>query len=294
MTLAFQNYPYASLASTLCDQVLSTYPNHFKLSWIESNDLLMVLFGTIPVPFKNSWYNIPVEFVLPKLFPLNSPAVRVVPTDQMQIHSNNNVNADGRVTMPYLKAWSRESTLKELCAQMVTIFQKQPPVYAATPKSPLQNQQPLVVTQYDPLQSMKDDLYYKLMPLYLQLKLKLETDLAHNQAQTTRLAQNREKIKEKTIKINEIINKQQSQTESIQQRNLELDLLLKGHYDQVDDCFIPEDPLLFENLVKKESIQDTLDILQFKFENKEVTAEQWMRNVNTLARELFFAFSALK
>ena len=304
MNSNFQNYPNAALATSLTNQLLAAYPNHFKISWIQTNDVLTVIYGTLPVPYKKSWYNIPIELILPKTFPLHAPLVRVVPTDNMSIFVSNNVHADGKVILPYIQRWSNSSTLTQLCLEMVEIFKLQPPVYASTPKtspgakqSPVQQtsahqspviQQPIQVTQYDPLQTLRDDVYYKLVPIFKQLKQDMESELNNLRAHAQQVKHSKAGLHDKLNKITTIIQQQLSQCEIINKEIERLKLINSTKYDQVLECFIPQDPLGFDNIIKRETIQDTLDILQHKFENKEMKVDVWMKVVNQLGREQFY------
>eukprot|EP00835_Amoeboradix_gromovi_P004069 NODE_297_length_11469_cov_0.855937.p5 type:complete len:301 gc:universal NODE_297_length_11469_cov_0.855937:8788-9690(+) len=293
----FQNYPHASLASSLTEEMMSAFPNHFKLSWIQTTEILMVVYGTLPVPYKNSWYNIPIEFVLPKLFPVKNPLVKVVPTENMSIYPSAYVNNDGRVSIPYLQSWSKSCTLRQLCAEMIEIFRHQTPVYSSVPtknivqKSPVSSdyhRTPIQVTQYDPLHQLRDDVYYNLLPLFNQLEVALQSKLNKVKLQSLQVQQSKSAINDKFNQISNFILHQHFQRDLFQNEITKLNSVINSNYDEVEECFIPSDSNEFQWLVKKETLSDILDILQTKFENKEINVNSWMKLVNQLAREQFY------
>lgn len=50
-------------------------------------------------------YKIPVRFWLPKAFPKEGPSVQIHPSPDMVLTAVDYVDADGIVTIPYLKHW---------------------------------------------------------------------------------------------------------------------------------------------------------------------------------------------
>jgi ESCRT-I complex subunit TSG101 len=50
-------------------------------------------------------FQIPVRLWLPKSFPKDGPSIQVNPTPDMALAEVNYVDADGMMTMPYLKHW---------------------------------------------------------------------------------------------------------------------------------------------------------------------------------------------
>ncbi|XP_055335631.1 tumor susceptibility gene 101 protein-like isoform X2 [Paramacrobiotus metropolitanus] len=96
-----------------------------------SNKELMNLFGTLPINYKGSTYNIPVQIWLMDTHPQNPPFCYVKPTPDMKIKPNLHVDQNGRVYLPYLTDWRHNSSdLLEFCHIMAMIFGEQPPVYS--------------------------------------------------------------------------------------------------------------------------------------------------------------------
>ena len=66
---------------------------------------MICLTGTIPMPYKGSTYNIPVNIWIHADYPSQAPIVLVTPTKDMQIKPSKIVDNNGRVYLPYLHEW---------------------------------------------------------------------------------------------------------------------------------------------------------------------------------------------
>lgn len=85
-----------------------------KLCWILANptpDSLIqpASFHNIALSVADKPYQIPLRLWLPKAFPKERPTVQIHPSPDMELTSVNYVDADGKVTLPYLTDW------KEVC-----------------------------------------------------------------------------------------------------------------------------------------------------------------------------------
>ncbi|KAL7269036.1 Suppressor protein stp22 of temperature-sensitive alpha-factor receptor and arginine permease [Rhizina undulata] len=97
------------------------------------SELLLHLFGTIPVAFRGSSYNIPVSIWIPHQYPKRAPMVFVTPSRDMLIRPGNHVDASGKCYHPYLANWincSDRSNIVDLCDVLRGVFGREPPVYA--------------------------------------------------------------------------------------------------------------------------------------------------------------------
>ncbi|GMT24858.1 hypothetical protein PFISCL1PPCAC_16155, partial [Pristionchus fissidentatus] len=89
------------------------------------------MFGTIPVQYKGSVYNIPISIYLWDSHPYYAPICNVVPTALMVIKESEHVNKQGRVFLPYLNEWRFPGyDLYGLIQMMVMIFQDRCPLFA--------------------------------------------------------------------------------------------------------------------------------------------------------------------
>lgn len=101
-----------------------TYPNG------QSKDLV-TLNGTIPVTYKNSRYNIPVQLFLSDAHPYTPPLCYVRPTPEMSINVSDHVDANGRINLPVLREWNYPSSdIYMLLSVMAMKFSEQSPVFA--------------------------------------------------------------------------------------------------------------------------------------------------------------------
>lgn len=90
---------------------------------------LLCLSGTIPVSYRGTFYNIPVAMYLLHNHPTAAPYCYVKPTANMQVRAGRNVDASGRIYLPYLSDWKQHShNLTGLVQIMAVVFGEQPPV----------------------------------------------------------------------------------------------------------------------------------------------------------------------
>ncbi|XP_061416862.1 tumor susceptibility gene 101 protein-like [Lethenteron reissneri] len=96
-----------------------------------SSKELVNLSGTIPVHYKGTIYNIPVQVWLFHTHPYQPPYCFVKPTSSMLIKEGKHVGKDGRVYLPYLHEWkAHASDLLGLVHVMLAVFGEQPPLYS--------------------------------------------------------------------------------------------------------------------------------------------------------------------
>jgi len=98
-----------------------------------SPQALLTLSGTVPITYKGSTYNIPVDLYIPLSYPVSSPRVYVRPTPTMSIKPNHkHVDSEGLLYTPYLSSWtpSTRPNLDSLVREIRDIFGSEPPVYA--------------------------------------------------------------------------------------------------------------------------------------------------------------------
>ncbi|PUU74511.1 UEV domain-domain-containing protein [Tuber borchii] len=98
-------------------------------------ELLLHLYGTIPVLFRGATYNIPLTIWLPHTYPRQPPMAFVTPAKDMLIRPGNHVDPSGRCYHPYLANWvnySDKSNIVDLCDVLRGVFGREPPVYSKT------------------------------------------------------------------------------------------------------------------------------------------------------------------
>lgn len=92
---------------------------------------LVSLLGTIPVNFRSSVYNIPVQIYLPDAYPYEAPLVYVRPTPDMSINVSQTVDSNGRVSLPALSDWRHPMSDLYMLLNLLTIrFSEQTPLYS--------------------------------------------------------------------------------------------------------------------------------------------------------------------
>lgn len=90
---------------------------------------LLCLSGTVPVSYRGTVYNIPVAMYLLENHPMVAPFCYVKPTTTMQVRPGRNVDASGRIYLPYLSEWKQHShDLTGLVQIMAVVFSESPPV----------------------------------------------------------------------------------------------------------------------------------------------------------------------
>lgn len=146
-----------------------------------SSKELVTLRGTIPVQFRNSVYNIPVQLYLPDGYPYEAPIVYVRPTPDMNINVSPTVDSNGRVSLPVLSEWRHPSSDLYMLLNLLTIrFSEQTPLYTKPrssssnsgasggyprgadsdmPPYPIQNQTPYPISSGMPMPSSTASAY---------------------------------------------------------------------------------------------------------------------------------------
>ncbi|CAG8707955.1 19074_t:CDS:2 [Dentiscutata erythropus] len=93
---------------------------------------LLCLHGTIPITFKSTPYNIPIDIWIPTEYPMTAPIVLVVPTSNMLVRPSKIVDVSGRCQHTYLQHWGinpqEESNIVTLCTILQGVFSQNPPV----------------------------------------------------------------------------------------------------------------------------------------------------------------------
>ncbi|KAG2175644.1 hypothetical protein INT43_001291, partial [Umbelopsis isabellina] len=104
--------------------------------------LLLCLYGTTPITYRSSPYNIPVAMWIPTDYPTHPPIFYVKPTSNMLVRPGMHVDVSGLCYHPYLASWKEDvanHNLVELIAIFQQVFGKEPPVYT---KPSTSNQSP--------------------------------------------------------------------------------------------------------------------------------------------------------
>ncbi|KAI5820296.1 UEV domain-containing protein [Pyronema omphalodes] len=99
------------------------------------SELLLHLFGTLPVMFRGATYNIPFAIWVPFEYPKIPPMAFVTPAEGMMVRPGNHVDTAGKCYHPYLANWvnySERSNLVDLCDVLRGVFGREPPVVAKT------------------------------------------------------------------------------------------------------------------------------------------------------------------
>ncbi|CBQ73215.1 related to Tumor susceptibility gene 101 protein [Sporisorium reilianum SRZ2] len=102
--------------------------------------LLLTLDGTIPVDFRNTTYNIPVAYWIPRDYPREPPMAFVAPTPDMAIRKGPNVDPSGEIGGEYLRRWRSKPeacNLLDLIHDCQHTFGREPPVYAKPKPTPV-------------------------------------------------------------------------------------------------------------------------------------------------------------
>ncbi|KAH8548993.1 UEV domain-containing protein [Umbelopsis sp. PMI_123] len=100
--------------------------------------LLLCLYGTTPITYRASPYNIPVAIWIPIEYPMSPPIFYVRPTSNMLVRPGINVDVSGFCYHSYLSTW-KEDVVNHNLAELIAIFQqvfgKEPPVYTKPPSN---------------------------------------------------------------------------------------------------------------------------------------------------------------
>ena len=93
---------------------------------------LVMLRGTVPIVYRGSSYNIPVQIVVMSYHPSGPPIMHVKPTPDMEVKQrHDHVDRNGQVYLPYLTNWyPARSSLVGAISAMIEVFSRVPPVYS--------------------------------------------------------------------------------------------------------------------------------------------------------------------
>ncbi|TIA83902.1 hypothetical protein E3P94_01561 [Wallemia ichthyophaga] len=97
------------------------------------SELLVNVYGTLPIQFRDATYNIPLSLWLPLDYPASPPWVYVVPTATMLVRAGHGVESSGLVRSPYVFDWARKPeacNLVDLAYALRNSFEMFPPLYA--------------------------------------------------------------------------------------------------------------------------------------------------------------------
>ena len=68
--------------------------------------LLLHLVGTLPVTFRGTLYNFPLDIWIPHAYPFDPPIVYVTPTSDMVVRVGQHVTLEGKLYHHYLAHWA--------------------------------------------------------------------------------------------------------------------------------------------------------------------------------------------
>lgn len=107
--------PYADPQRTFADvtSLLDGYPSlsprtDLYISNVGQSSLLLQLYGTLPIQYRNATYNIPVQIWVTRAYPREPPIAFVTPTSTMLVRKTEDVELDGEVQTEYAKQWARK------------------------------------------------------------------------------------------------------------------------------------------------------------------------------------------
>ncbi|CAG8637526.1 12486_t:CDS:2, partial [Ambispora leptoticha] len=113
-SLIVANYQYLDRVLRDVEETMMLYktllPKFESYTYETGNcQLLVCLYGTIPITYRSSPYYIQVAFWIPTEYPHSPPIVFVVPMSNMLIKTGKHVDPNGRCNHPYLTCWQSRS-----------------------------------------------------------------------------------------------------------------------------------------------------------------------------------------
>ncbi|SZF02708.1 unnamed protein product [Blumeria hordei] len=98
--------------------------------------LLLHIFGTLPVVFREITYRFPIELWIPHSYPKDAPIVYVTSAENLMIRPGQHVDLQGKIYHPYLVRWAEnwdKCNILEFLEILRNIFAKEPPVVLRPP-----------------------------------------------------------------------------------------------------------------------------------------------------------------
>jgi len=306
-------------------QCINKYKNlRYREAFLIHDDgqesMMLCLGGTIPMNFKGTVYNIPVDIFVPRLYPLASPIVYVRPTSTMDVKPNSQVAMNGRVTIPFLSQWSQVQDLVTLCDLLSVSFGHSPPVYAKDPRRPtatavattttttptsrvtsVSNPPPTYDTVVSPeepdsRQVSSNKLTKKLQEHLEQFYTSIGKEMDAEYAKQAQLQKNKETIRLRQFEFEEsvVVLEEQCKLASDSIKSLETWLdERKGNDDgelNLDQVIQPSDEAsekLLELVSETAAIDDTLFALDRALNQGAIELPAFLREVRKLSRQQF-------
>ena len=119
----------------------SLKPNVGQLLVGNISQSLIFLDGTIPIYYRGTQYNIPLNIWFLNSFPYVPPTIYIVPAANMRFKpKHRHVDAKGLVYLPYLNQWNpNNSSILEAISYMSSIFSDDPPLYSVKANQNINN-----------------------------------------------------------------------------------------------------------------------------------------------------------
>ena len=74
--------------------------------------LLLCIYGLLPISYQQASYNIPIAVWLTKEYPRQPPIAYVVPTNDMLVKAGKYVDVSGRCQIEYIQHWQKKSEVR--------------------------------------------------------------------------------------------------------------------------------------------------------------------------------------
>ena len=314
----FSQYRTPAMVKQQCEALQLKYPKHFQIVPMAVHTAkLVVVRGTLPVPFKEQIYNIPMAWHLPLVYPDVPPTCQITPTAAMRIAVSSHVNQDGIVTLP-----TSHMTLCEIADGLIDLFQQHMPVFSAQAPSTASPQktpglclvkpntqgmpdtlnksntltesnttqgikvtQPVMIKSVDPVAGQRRQLEAQLIPMLRQYEHQLDQQLVAMNDTLSSFQQRQNHLQLTLRSMHTIKDQQMHQLASYDTQLTELHDTLSATCDN-DVYHLSE---ASKTAAHQQAIQDTLDHLESRLEEGDVTVDLWLRMVGQLARQEFIS-----
>lgn len=78
------------------------------------SEMLLCLYGTVPITYRSIPYNIPIAFYIPIEYPHEPPIPYVKPTVNMLVREGKHVDKSGLCYHPYRSSWTEDVNVSML------------------------------------------------------------------------------------------------------------------------------------------------------------------------------------
>lgn len=262
--------------------------------------------GTLPVVYRGSTFNVPVQIVYYEGYPMRPPVVQVTPTPDMMIKANEFVREDGVVVSDIIKRWSAQCNSKILIDDLIAVFSFKMPVFARTqgpvpssvqPQQPFPNyQSPVQPQQSFPQGPAPTNLALPLREQFEITASELISELEALEKDRLALAKSSDSIKQAKNAFRDEQSQANGRLAAVEQAKISTSQWIAANSSTEAATMTLDQLLPYDNhlatglllaLAQEQAYEETANALVEGFSHRRCSTEDFIRTLKSLYRDLF-------